>query len=68
VTLQTRAPINFRSCYGSQAEGLACADPVARTTISVSGNFKLNLLKLTINSQERGITITILPEGVVLGF
>ena len=36
----------FTHVDGGQAEGLACADPVARTPIGMSGNF------LTFNHKE----------------
>ena len=39
VTLQTRAPKIFASVDGGRVEGLACADPGARTPIGASGIF-----------------------------
>jgi hypothetical protein len=45
---------------GGRAEGLACADPGARTPISASGNFFLVLVILT--------AVVKIPEGVVVGF
>jgi hypothetical protein len=40
VTLQTPVPGKFPLVpMGGQAEGLACADPGARTPIGASGNF-----------------------------
>ena len=44
---------------GGRAEGLACADPGARTPIGASGNFLILLL---------GVPIFKTPEGVVVGF
>ena len=34
-------PKNFRLCHGGRAEGLACADPGARTPIRAIGNVDL---------------------------
>ena len=44
---------------GGRVEGLAWADPVARTPIGASGNF-IPLLLLVV-----GATVTKIPEGVV---
>ena len=41
VTLQTCAPNNSTHADWRPSEGLACAEPVLRTPIGVSGNFHL---------------------------
>ena len=42
MTLQTRVPGKFPPVpMGGRAEGLACADPGARTPIGASGNLSL---------------------------
>ena len=39
MSSQTRSPKISLGVDGGRAEGLACADPGARTSIGVSGNF-----------------------------
>ena len=46
---------------GGRAEGLACADPGARTPIGASGNFSFLFFFL-------GVPLFKTPEGVVVGF
>jgi hypothetical protein len=48
---------------GGRAEGLACADPGARTPIGASGNFHLfSFLVLLVTAVAKT------TEGVVVGF